>query len=117
MPYKYACFISYRHQGSYMTNFVKRFFQNLSDALDLELADQEKVYLDEDRLQVGNIVDAKIAEAIKQSCCMIVIRPNPDEAWMEVTETILPTRKRNYIKASKYSEGLNLNAVRLCSHI
>lgn len=73
MPYKYACFISYRHRGTYMENFVRKLTKSLSNALQIELANDEEVYLDEDRLQIGNIVDAKIAEAIKQSCCMIVI--------------------------------------------
>lgn len=72
MPFKYACFISYCH-GQY--DLTRGFIDQLKLALKAELEPllDEEVYIDEERLKPGYRYNEKLALAICQSVCMIVV--------------------------------------------
>src|SRR5690349_8199636 len=72
MPFKYSCFVSYCHGKE---DLVKTFIRELKTALKqyLDAYLDEEVYIDEDRLQGGDFYNEKLAEAICQSVCMIVV--------------------------------------------
>jgi len=74
--YKHACFISYR-QGQ--QEIKKRFISEFTRALqsELELLLNEKVYIDEKRLQGGDFFNLELARAIYESACYIIVyQPN-----------------------------------------
>ena len=72
MPLKYSCFISYCHgQGNLMKSFIDQLKKALEDYLEPWL--DEKVFIDEDRLQPGYHYNDVFANAICQSICMIVV--------------------------------------------
>jgi len=69
---KYACFISYRHfKESFGSNFVQEFVSVLNEFLELYM--NEKAFLDEERLKTGEFFNQRLAEAICNSACMIII--------------------------------------------
>lgn len=72
MPIRYACFISYPHGQTELTN---RFIDELKTALaeQIEGFQDEQVYLDKERLEPGHKFDEAIARAICESVCMIVV--------------------------------------------
>jgi len=72
MPFKYACFISYCHGKEVL---VKTFIEELKKALKSHIDPylDEDVCVDEGRLRGGDFYNERIAEAICQSICMIVV--------------------------------------------
>jgi hypothetical protein len=72
MPFKYACFISYRHGQNKLT---ERIINDLYVALTSELGQyfEEGVYLDRERLNGGAYVEKQLAQALCESVCLIVI--------------------------------------------
>ncbi|MEL6944256.1 MAG: toll/interleukin-1 receptor domain-containing protein [Bacteroidota bacterium] len=73
MNFEYACFISYRHLKGDMKSFVDKFYDRLSEKLSFVVQNDELIFLDRNRMEVGDIVDEEIADALSKSCCMIVI--------------------------------------------
>jgi hypothetical protein len=74
MPFRYACFVSYRHgQGDVETvrDTVLRFRQSLAGELAFWL--DLPVYLDESRLQPGHLYNEALATALCQSVCMVML--------------------------------------------
>jgi hypothetical protein len=72
MPFNYACFISYCHgQYELAHTFVDQLVKALNNEVDVYL--DEKVYIDRERLKPGYMFNEKLAEAICESVCMIVI--------------------------------------------
>lgn len=72
MPLQYSCFISYCHgEGELM----RRFIEDLTTALKsyLEPFFDEKIYIDEERLEPGYFYNETLATALCQSVCMIVV--------------------------------------------
>ena len=72
MAIKYACFVSYRHSQH---ELVKGFIEKFSSALKghVEGWVEEEIFIDKDGLQGGDLLNPKVAEAICQSACLIVI--------------------------------------------
>lgn len=56
-----------------MQYFVQMLYERLSEKLPLELAGNEIVFLDEERLKTGDILDGEISAALCQSVCFLVI--------------------------------------------
>jgi hypothetical protein len=79
MSFKYACFVSYCHGSKDLINsFVPQFVEALKDELEAYL--DSDVYMDSERLKPGYRFNEKLAEAICQSVCMIVVYyPRYDE--------------------------------------
>jgi hypothetical protein len=74
MPIQHACFISYPHprvKRSDLSRFVKDFVRALEEKLDGYVS--EPVYFDKDRLKPGYNYDEKLAKAICESVCMVVV--------------------------------------------
>jgi hypothetical protein len=73
MPFRYACFVSYRHgQHQAVRDTVLRFRESLAGELAHWLSDLP-VYLDEGRLQPGNLYNEALATALCQSVCMVML--------------------------------------------
>jgi TIR domain len=72
MPFKYSCFISYRHG---QRKLAERIINDLSEALsnELELLLDKEVYLDRERLKGGEFYNEALATALCESACMIVV--------------------------------------------
>ncbi len=72
MPYRHACFLSYRHAQS---EILVRFVQDLEAALtdELALVSELPVYTDTKRLQGGDFFNEGIARALCESVCMVVV--------------------------------------------
>ncbi len=72
MPFKYACFISYRNG---QRQLMERIITDLSTALanELEAWLDLEVYVDRERLQGGVLYNEALAQALCESVCMIVI--------------------------------------------
>lgn len=71
--FRYACFISYRSpQGNALGRFA---VDNLRVALsqELELRTGLGVYLDDDRLQGGELIESSITDALCKSVCMLLV--------------------------------------------
>ena len=72
MPFKYSCFISYRHgQKELVEKFVKDLEQALSNEV-LPLTGME-VFVDWQRLQGGDFFNNNLAKALCESVCLIVV--------------------------------------------
>jgi hypothetical protein len=72
MPFKYSCFISYRHgQKALVENFVKDLHQALSNEV-VPLTDME-VFVDWERLEGGDFFNENLARALCESVCLIVV--------------------------------------------
>jgi len=72
MPFKYSCFISYRHG---QRKLVERIINDLYEALssELEAYFEEDVYLDRERLNGGAYFEKQLAQALCESVCLIVV--------------------------------------------
>ncbi len=78
MPFKYSCFISYRHvQFSLGKKFMEQFLEGLKENIELEMGKEMEVYIDRERLNGGHLLNETLSEAICQSVCMIVIYTPP----------------------------------------
>src|ERR1035441_3416870 len=72
MPFKYACFLSYRHaQFPLMRNFVVQFHEAL--ASELETLTDLPVYQDSQRLQGGDFFNQQLSRNLCESVCMVMI--------------------------------------------
>ena len=72
MPFKNACFLSYRHgQFPLMRNFVVQFHDAL--ASELETLTDLPVYQDSKRLQGGDFFNQQLSRSLCESVCMIMI--------------------------------------------
>ena len=72
MPFKYACFLSYRHgRHDLMMPFVKQFIDAL--ASELELLTELPVYRDLDRLQGGDFFNRQLGRSLCESVCMVMV--------------------------------------------
>lgn len=73
MPFKYSCFISYRHvQFGLGKQFMTHFLEALKSHIELEL-ELNEVYLDEERLKGGYLFNQALSDALCHSICMILI--------------------------------------------
>jgi hypothetical protein len=72
MPFKYSCFISYRHGQK---ELVERFVTDLSQALSNEVVPLTgmEVFVDWQRLQGGDFFDPNLARALCESVCLIIV--------------------------------------------
>src|SRR5712692_4192213 len=72
MPFQYSCFISYAHGQEQL---IRRFIDELQKALksSLEPYLDQQVYIDEERPKAGNRFNPKIARALCESVCMILV--------------------------------------------
>lgn len=78
MVFKHACFVSYCHDDDMgMTGFMKQLKEALNSSLGVHIKNK-KAYID-DKLQPGDVFDKKLAKAICQSICLIVIYTPPYE--------------------------------------
>ena len=74
MPIRYSCFISYCHgEGDLMHRFMDDFTAALKAYLDPFFDKDEKIYIDDQRLEPGYLYNEALATALCQSVCMIVI--------------------------------------------
>ena len=72
MSIEYACFVSYAHSKARKTKaFIEQLAEAVSECLDGRL--DLDVYVDKERLTVGVPYNEKLAEAMCQSVCMIVV--------------------------------------------
>lgn len=73
MRSKYACFISYRRgEGGILKGFMEEFVRRLTDYLELYFDDQG-IFLDEEEIQGGEVIESKLAQALCKSACMILV--------------------------------------------
>jgi len=72
MPFKYSCFISYRHG---QRELAERIINDLHKALsnELEMLLNEEVFVDRERLKGGTFYNEELASALCESACMIVV--------------------------------------------
>jgi TIR domain-containing protein len=79
MPFKYTCFISYRHvEFGLGQNFMNDFLNALKGHIELEgieIEDDklEPAFIDVERLKGGHVWNEALEKAICHSACMIVI--------------------------------------------
>jgi hypothetical protein len=75
MSFKYSCFLSYRHAGEIMTNFAAQIERALEAELSLLLDDYKTlpVFKDDRQLEVSDLIDPLISEAVCKSVCMIIL--------------------------------------------
>src|SRR4051812_6674903 len=72
MPFKYSCFISYRHgQQEIFKTFLDQFCKALKS--ELELLTDLDVFIDDERMSAGAILNPNLASAIINSVCMVFI--------------------------------------------
>jgi len=104
MPFKYSCFISYRHCKNQLG---KRIVNELHDALsgELELVTDKEVFLDKERLEPGYLYNEVLAEALCRSVCLIVI----------FTETYFNMNHTYCAREYKAMENLEEERLRLLS--
>jgi hypothetical protein len=72
MPFRYSCFISYRHG---QRKLAERIINDLYDALanEIETLLDEEVFVDRERLKGGTFYNEELASALCESACMIVV--------------------------------------------
>jgi hypothetical protein len=68
MPFKYSCFISYRHGQRKVSEQI---INDLTEELGLWL--DKEVYVDRERLRGGDFYNEALAQALCESVCMIVV--------------------------------------------
>lgn len=74
MPFRYACFVSYRHgQQPALKDLVRRFHDSLAGELELWLGPDLPVYVDEERLKAGHLYNEALAADLCKSVCMIML--------------------------------------------
>jgi hypothetical protein len=72
MPFKYSCFISYRHvQKEIVEKFVRDLHQALLNEI-VPLTDME-VYVDWQRLEGGDFFNPTLAKALCESVCLVIV--------------------------------------------
>jgi len=72
MKFEYSCFISYRHaEGELMQTFITQLQQALESYIEPWL--NEPLFIDDSRLQGGDILDPNLAEALCKCVCMILV--------------------------------------------
>ena len=72
MPFKYSCFISYRHgQGKLAERIINDLYEALTS--EVELLFNKEVYVDRNRLRGGDFYNEKLATALCESVCMIIV--------------------------------------------
>jgi hypothetical protein len=70
---KNACFLSYRHPGNERTaKIIKTFAEVLESRVCLHAAGA-KVYLDDERLRVGDLFQDELASELCNSACMVML--------------------------------------------
>lgn len=73
MPFKNACFISYRHRpAQWYQETIGELFRMISDEVTVYSSTQS-VYLDEERLKGGAFFNSALARALCESVCMIAV--------------------------------------------
>lgn len=80
MAFEYACFVSYRRlQFQSYRNLVAKFVQELRGYLEMHNPGniELKVFIDEHDIQVGSPLDVRIAKALCNSTCMIMMYTAP----------------------------------------
>lgn len=72
MSFRYSCFISYRHGQRAL---LERIINDLDEALsaELELLLEQEIFLDRKRLEGGDFYNERLASALCESVCMIVV--------------------------------------------
>ena len=61
MPFKYACFISYRHgQNHLMKRIINDLYEALSSELETCFSSQAAIFKDTERLNPGEYLDEKM---------------------------------------------------------
>lgn len=74
MPFKHACFISYRHgQNHLMKRIIDDLYAALSSELEPRIPCEVPVFKDTARLNPGDYLDKKMAQALCESACLIVV--------------------------------------------
>lgn len=107
MSFKYACFISYCHgNAGLINNFVPQFVEALKAELEAYL--DIEVFIDRERMKPGYRFNEKLAEAICQSVCMIVVYfPRYDEHSYCLREyTAMEILEGKRLGAQPSNEGL-----------
>lgn len=73
MPFKYACFLSYRVGAEPgVNNLYLTLKRKLAEQVDLYMPGLG-VYLDQERLQGGDLYNSELAHALCHSVCMVVL--------------------------------------------
>lgn len=74
LSFSHACFLSYRHSDKEKTiKFIEQFVDALENCLDQYLPAGVGIYLDKDRLKPGYKFNVAIANALRESVCMVAI--------------------------------------------
>lgn len=74
MSFSHACFLSYRHSDKEKTvKFIEQFVDALENCLDQYVPDGIGVYLDKSRLKPGYRFNEAIAQALRESVCLVAI--------------------------------------------
>ena len=74
MPFKHACFISYRHgQHHYMKSIIDDLYAALSSELEPLIPCEVPVFKDTARLKGGAYLEKNKAQALCESACLIVV--------------------------------------------
>jgi hypothetical protein len=72
MPFKYSCFISYRHTTEYKgKSYTERIVEDLKAELELRVS--HEVYRDTERLKGAAFYQEALASALCKSICMVVL--------------------------------------------
>ncbi len=74
MTIRYGCFFSYAHgQHAYMSKFKNDLVDALKCYLEPHLDNEDELFVDSEQLGGGDDLDRRIANALCESVCMIVI--------------------------------------------
>lgn len=74
MPLRNACFISFRHGQHELTQrFVSEFHDGLCSELETYLGGGVTAFLDQDRLQGGDLFNEAIAQHLWESSCLVMV--------------------------------------------
>jgi hypothetical protein len=73
MPFRHACFISYRHLKEALgQKFIDQFSRALSSEIELYFT-EERIFIDRDDLEPGAEIDPAIASELCASVCMVLV--------------------------------------------
>lgn len=74
MSLRYSCFVSYAHgHHAYMSKFKNDLVEALKCYLEPHLDTENELFVDSEQLGGGDDIDQRIARALCESACMIVI--------------------------------------------
>ena len=74
MSLRYSCFVSYAHgQHAYMSKFKNDLVEALKCYLEPHLDTENELFVDSEQLGGGDDIDQRIARALCESACMLVI--------------------------------------------